>query len=121
MRRVNRALLPPVIAGGFTGLLAVWPTWREPLQIWWLPAIWMVCYGCALHAAGFFMNRGIALLGWLFLGAGCVCLWVLNERSYAAGMPALKHAHALMAATFGGLHLAFGIYLHLTESRSNAT
>ena len=66
-RRVGQALLPPLVAGGMAGLLAVWPDWRDPLQMWWLRAIWMVIYGCALHAAGFFMNRGIA---WL---AGCFC------------------------------------------------
>lgn len=121
MRRVTRALLPPLIAGGVAGVLAVWPPWREPLAMWWLPAIWMVTYGCALHAAGFFMTRGINWLGWIFLATGCLALWMLNERSYASGMPALRHAHWLMAATFGGLHLAYGIYLHLTETRANAT
>jgi hypothetical protein len=121
MRRVTRAFLPPVVAGGVAGLLAVWPAWREPLSMWWLPAIWMVTYGCALHAAGFFMNRGINWLGWVYLGIGCVFLWVLNERSYASGMPSLRHAHWVMGAVFGGLHLAYGLYLHLTESRPNVT
>jgi hypothetical protein len=121
MRRVGRALLPPLVAGGLAGVLAVWPAWRDPLQMWWLPAIWMVVYGCALHAAGFFMDRGITWFGWVFLGAGCLALWILNERSYASGMPSLRHAHVLMATVFGGLHLAYGVYLHLTESRTNAT
>jgi hypothetical protein len=121
MRRVGRALLPPLVAGGVTGVLAAWPAWRDPLQMWWLPAIWMVIYGCALHAAGFFMDRGITWFGWIFLGVGCVFLWVLNDRSYAAGMPSLRHAHLLMAAAFGGLHLAYGVYLHLTESHPDAT
>lgn len=121
MRRVARAFVPPIVAGGVAGLLAVWPAWREPLTMWWLPPIWMVTYGCALHAAGFFMSRGINWLGWIYLVAGCLCLWILNERSDASGMPSLRHAHWLMAATFGGFHLAYGVYLHLTESRTNAT
>jgi hypothetical protein len=120
-RRVGQALLPPLVAGGMAGLLAVWSDWRDPLQMWWLPAIWMVIYGCALHAAGFFMNRGIAWLGWVFLLTGCACLWVLNERSYASGMPSLRHAHGLMALVFGGVHLAYGVYLQLTESRADAS
>jgi len=121
MRRVGRALLPPLVAGGVTGMLAAWPEWRDPLQMWWLPAIWMVIYGCALHAAGFFMDRGITWFGWVFLGVGCVFLWLLNDRSYASGMPSLRHAHLLMAVAFGGLHLAYGVYLHLTESHQDAT
>jgi hypothetical protein len=66
------------------------------------------------------MSRGITWLAWIFLLGGCACLWILNERSYASGMPSLRHAHALMGAVFGGVHLAYGVYLHLTESRSNA-
>ncbi len=119
MRRVGRALLPPLVAGGMAGVLAAWPAWRDPLQMWWLPGIWMVIYGCALHAAGFFTSRGITWLGWIFFGAGCLCLLILNERSYASGMPSLRNAHFLMAATFGGFHLAYGVYLQVTESRDN--
>jgi hypothetical protein len=121
MRRVGRALLPPLVAGGVAGLLAVRPEGRDPLQMWWLPAVWMVIYGCALHAAGFFMNRGITWLGWIFLLAGVVCLWVLNERGDASGMPTLRQAHVLMALVFGGVHLAYGVYLQLTESRANVS
>jgi hypothetical protein len=116
-RRVAQALLPALFAGVFAGGLAVGPVWRDPLQLWWLPGIWMVLYGCAMHAAGFFMARGIKWFGWAFLLAGCALLAVLTERSYASGMPALRHAHALMGATFGGLHLVYGLYLHLTEAR----
>jgi hypothetical protein len=118
-RRVTQALLPALFAGLFVGGLAVWPPWRDPLQMWWLPGIWMVLYGCAMHAAGFFMARGIKWFGWAFILTGCVLLVVLTERSYASGMPALRHAHVLMGATFGGLHLVYGIYLHLTEARKH--
>ena len=52
-RRVTQALLPPLFAGLIAGILAVFPAAREALQIWWLPPLWMVLYGCALHAAGF--------------------------------------------------------------------
>jgi hypothetical protein len=81
----------------------------------------MVLYGCAMHAAGFFMARGIKWFGWVFILAGCALLAVLTQRSYASGMPALRHAHALMGATFGGMHLLYGVYLHLTEARKKET
>jgi len=118
-RRVVQALLPAFFMGLVCGVLAAWPAWREPLHVWWLPPIWMVLYGCALHSAGFFMPRGIKLFGWGFILCGCVSLAVVNARSYAAGMPDLATAHGLMGATFGGLHLAYGVYLGFTETRKN--
>jgi len=119
-RRVMQAILPPFFAGFLTGIIAVVPAWREPLWMWWVPAIWMVLYGCALHAAGFFMPRGIRLFGWLFVGVGCLLAVVLNARSYGAGMPALVNAHLLMGGVFGGLHLAYGLYLLQTQRNAKA-
>ena len=79
----------------------------------------MVLYGCALHSAGFFMPRGIRLFGGGFIVCGCATLAVVNARSYAAGMPDLANAHWLMGAAFGGLHLAYGVYLGFTEKGKN--
>src|SRR5947209_6006831 len=62
-RRVTQALLPALFIGSVAGLLAlVCPGW-DFLQDQSLPAFWMLLYGCALTAAGFFMHRGIKLLG----------------------------------------------------------
>ena len=73
---------------------------------------WILCYGCALHAAGFFMPRGIKVFGWLFMGSAC-------GLYYAFRASGIHHdatqAHWLMGAFFGGLHLAYGGYLYLTE------
>lgn len=118
-RRVAQALLPPFFIGLVTCAIMILPEWREPLQVWWLPAIWMVLYGCAIHAAGFFMPRGMKLFGWGFVLAGCAVMALLNQRSYASGMPPLVNAHLLMGATFGGFHLACGGYLYFTEKRKN--
>ena|SRR2546426_12536247 len=118
-RRVAQALLPALFAGLVASLLMVLPVWREPLQVWWLPPIWMVLYGCAIHSAGFFMPRGMKLFAWIFIVAGCATLTVINGRSYAAGMPSLRHAHWIMGASFGGLHLAYGVYLCFTEKQKN--
>jgi hypothetical protein len=120
-RRVVRAVAPLFVVGLVVGLLAVWPEGRNPLSLWWLPPIWMVLYGCALQAAGFFMPRGIRLFGMVFLILGCAGLVLINERSYASGMPALVQAHWLMGATFGGLHLLYGIYLTVTPNSDRAT
>lgn len=116
-RRVVQAVLPPFTVGLVTGIVAVIPVWREPLWMWWLPAVWMILYGCALHAAGFFMPRGIRLFGWGFVAVGCVCVAVLSARSYASGMPDLVQAHWLMGGVFGGFHLAYGLYLLQTRQK----
>lgn len=120
-RRVTQALLPPFLAGLVCGLVVALPAWREPLHTWWLPPVWMALYGCALHAAGFFMPRGIKRLGWLFVFCACGLLVLVNQRSYGSGFPALSWANTLMGLCFGGPHLAYGIYLRFTERGKNAT
>jgi hypothetical protein len=82
----------------------------------WLPLSWVVLYGCAFHAAGFFMPRGMKVFGWAFILGGCALL--------VAGAADARHpagcAHAIMGFFFGGLHLAYGVYLYYTEPRGNA-
>lgn len=79
-----------------------------------LPAVWMALYGLGLHAAGFFMPRGIRWLGWLFVAAGCaVCVAPL------AGVPVPTNGHWLMGGGFGVAQLVYGAYLFNTEPRSH--
>jgi len=118
-RRVAQAFFPPLFVGLVGNLVLVLPEYRDPLQAWWAPPLWMVLYGCALHAAGFFMPRGIRLLGWVFILSGSVLLFVINARSYAAGMPDLRWASVLMGLSFGGVHLAYAAYLYATGQRKN--
>jgi hypothetical protein len=80
----------------------------------WLPIGWIILYGCALHAAGFFMRRGIKLFGWLFIAGGC--------GLFALGIPDVPrplYAHGVMGFFFGALHLAYGTYLCFTEKAKN--
>jgi len=83
----------------------------------WLPLLWVVLYGCAFHAAGFFMPRGMKIFGWAFVVGGC--------GLFAAAVPdwasPLDYAHGIMGLFFGGLHLAYGVYLYFTESSRNET
>jgi hypothetical protein len=117
-RRVAQALLPALFVGSIAGLLAlVCPNWQF-LEAQSLPPFWMVLYGCALTAAGFFMHRGIKLLGWLFILSGCV---LMAARCPVVTTIAAMNGHCLMGAVFGGLHLAYGIYLYFTEQRRNET
>jgi hypothetical protein len=115
-RRVTQALLPQLFVGFAASLVALAWSERYSLLAWWLVPLWMVLYGFALHAAGFFMPRGIKLFGWGFVLTGCaVAVWL---AFYGAKSP-LAHAHLFMGAAFGGFHLAYGVYLSFTEKRMN--
>jgi hypothetical protein len=117
-RRVAQALVPALFAGFISALLVlVCPTW-DFLQPWALPAFWILLYGCALCAAGFFMHRGIKLLGWLFLLCGSA---LMATRCHTDTQLTLADGHRVMAGVFGGLHLAYGLYLYFTEQRRNET
>jgi hypothetical protein len=121
-RRVTQAFLPPLAAGSILGLLAFKHAETAPNQLGpavamlWLPLIWVVLYGCAIHAAGFFMPRGMKIFGWALILGGCVLL--------AVGIPdqveRLAYGHGIMGCFFGAMHLAYGVYLYFTEQGKNA-
>jgi hypothetical protein len=112
-RRVAQALLPPFVTAFFFSIFAADPE-KALSSPFFLVNLWLVLYGCALHAAGFFISRGFQMLGWLFCAAGFglfSCLWFRQA--------CLPSPNLLMGALFGGLHLAAGIYLYFTEKRRN--
>ena len=117
-RRVAQGLLPPFFAGGAAGLLALVCPERGFLAVGALPGFWVLLYGCALCAAGFFMRRGIKLLGWLFVLCGCTLMGVGCQATAGSS---LVEGHVVMGGVFGGAHLACGIYLYFTEPRGNET
>jgi drug/metabolite transporter (DMT)-like permease len=113
-RRVCQALLPAFIVGLVMACLILAfssGSGGAGIQIL-LVILWVLFYGCAVHAAGFFMPRGIRWLGWIFIIVGCVLLSSLN-----LGVDHLQ-PNLLMGGLFGGLHLAYGIYLHFTEQKT---
>src|SRR5437762_2776085 len=122
-RRITQALLPPLVAGAIVAAICFWIAPTAPngigyvLAQLWLPLGWIVLYGCAFHAAGFFMPRGMRLFGWGFILGGCAL--------FATGIPdhmtRLDFAHGVMGFFFGLLHLAYGTYLYFTEKRRNET
>jgi hypothetical protein len=71
-------------------------------------------YGCAVHAAGFFMPRGMKLFAWLIIASAGVLLFV--RPGLVPGMGA-RLDHALMGGVFGLAHLAYGVYLYVTGPR----
>ena len=112
-RRVAQALAPPLSAGLFFGVLMTGiPDNQEVAIITSL--LWILFYGCAVHAAGFFMPRGMKLFGWLFIlcSGGLFAELLLRWRQFEL------NPHLLMGFFFGGLHLAYGAYLYLTEKKT---
>lgn len=119
-RRVGRAAAPALLAGFILGV-AVW--WRLPsgqvsdgpsimLATGWLPCLWVVLYGCAVHSAGFFMPRGIRLFGGLLIVLGSLLLLF-----GPTGTVSPPFGWLVMGGAFGAVHLAYGIYLRFTEPR----
>jgi MFS family permease len=65
-----------------------------------LPGVWMLLYGAAILAGGSASVRVVPLMGACFMAAGALgLLW-----------PGLD-ANAMLAATFGGLHILFGFVI----------
>ena len=122
-RRITQAVLPPLVAGLMIGAVmlaragSALGSGDGLAGMLWLPPIWVVLYGCGFHAAGFFMRRGMRLFGWVFIIGGC--------GLFAVGVPdgvrPVDYAHGIMGFFFGGLHLAYGVYLYFTEQRRNET
>jgi hypothetical protein len=111
-RRVVQAILPAFFVGFVAAAACVFVSGAS--AAWFLAVTWIVAYGCALHAAGFFMQRGIKLFGWVFLLSGSALLLtgVLWPQ-----MATIEIAHHLMGIFFGLLHLGYGIYLYFTERK----
>jgi hypothetical protein len=116
-RRIAQALTPPFLVGAvITGVMFDGGdvALAEIIAI----LVWCLTYGCGIHAAGFFMPRGIRWFGWVFLSAGFALIALL-----CADVDLLQlfgSLHLLMALIFGGLHLAYGIYLYFTEKKNPA-
>jgi len=125
-RRVTQAFLPPLAAGFMISIaiaLRLGSAQEVELQnlgrtisMLWLPLGWVILYGCALHAAGFFMPRSVKMLGWAFVLGGTV----LFEFGVPTGLSRIDYAYVIMGFFFGVLHLAYGAYLYWTEKGKNA-
>jgi len=109
-RRVAQVMAPLLLAGLGFGVLEILNTGgRDSIC---LIALWMVLYGGALHAAGFFMQRGLKLVGWVFVISGSICLYLhtMGDVKWLGE----ANANWVMGWAFGAIHLAYGLYLKLT-------
>jgi hypothetical protein len=104
MRAALWAILPPMLAGGIAGLAAAFG--GGDLRV--CSALWVLCYGLALHAAWSFSPASLRRLGVVFLVAGVTLLSWLLSRPSALWPPATLSASTMMGATFGLFHLIYG-------------
>ena len=118
-RRVTQALMPGLVAGALAGALVYYenPYWYECR---YLVPVWCGLLGLAIHAAGFFTPKGFKLFGWIFLATGFLLL-AICVAGESVNMAMFFQPHWLMGLTFGGLHLAYGIYLYFTEPRGKSS
>jgi hypothetical protein len=114
-RRVAQALLPAFISGLCLSVLQLLHE-ADPEVPKFIALIWIIFYGLALHAAGFFMPRGIKLFGWAFMISSLSLFYILGFFQINFDLS----AHWLMGFFFGVLQLAYGAYLYLTENGKNA-
>src|SRR5262249_8668683 len=123
-RRVTQAALPPMVIGLFFGLLNLLLENGHADDTAGVVIVWCLTYGCAVHSAGFFMPRGIKLIGWLFILAGTIAATALLFTSpdyptggYGSPFHVLFDGRGLfMGIMFGGVHLLYGVYLYFTEN-----
>jgi hypothetical protein len=122
-RRIAQALMPGFFIGLTLAMLLLigfrssTPDEYDDVFPKILVVLWTWLYGCAICAAGFFMPRGIRWLGWIFLISGVavlVCAFIRTDQFLETS------THILMGGIFGGLHLAYGIYLYFTEKKNPA-
>jgi hypothetical protein len=77
-------------------------------------------YGLAMHAAGFFMPRGIRLFGWGLVVVGLSAFLSIIFFGRMHEWDAVLRPDYLMGLFFGVSHLAYGIYLYFTERKNAA-
>jgi hypothetical protein len=93
--RFAMALVPPLAAGA----LLTFVLFRAGLADL-LPGLWLLVYGVAVVAAGTFSIRAVKWMGLTFMLAGAATLFA----------PA-SWGDACMAAGFGGIHVAYGVWI----------
>ena len=115
-KRVTQALIPSFAVGAFVAGAAVYEQ-SDLRSVAFLIPVWCWAFGCAMTSAGFFMPRGVKIFGWLFIVVGfCLTIGLIAELDFERWV--FSAPHLCMGGIFGGLHLAYGIYLYFTERKN---
>ncbi len=114
-----RGALPSLIAGGFLGLLFLRHGQGSGVEIH-AASMWILHYGLALLAIREFAPKSMAWLGIAFATTGIACFSAVTFVQAAAPIIMRMGPSGLMAATFGGFHLAYGAAIVTTSRREPA-
>lgn len=116
MKCAVTSLAPAFILAGLLTLVI-----HRPIH---LAIIWMLLYGLALLATQHFAPRSLVVLGVTFFLSGCflTVAWKHLFMGAGQGEPSALVVSGIMAATFGGFHLAYAaVVWALGEERSEET
>ena len=94
-RKFVLSFSPPMVVGALLTLVLV-----QSGQNALLPAIWLLLYGTAVVTGGTYSVRIVPVMGFGFMLLGAAALWLDGGWT-----------HWLMAAGFGGLHIAVGTFI----------
>ncbi len=94
-RKVALGILPAVVCGA-----ALTPLLYHAGLVQQIPAMWMLLYGAGMISGGMASTAPLPLMGAFFMAAGLAAL--------GTGFASMN---AAMAATFGGIHAAFGLIM----------
>jgi hypothetical protein len=94
-RRFALSFSLPLIAGG---VLTVVLYRAQLLSV--IPGTWLLLYGTAVATGGAFSVKIVPVMGYSFMAAGALALFCPPEWG-----------NLILAATFGGLHIVFGLVI----------
>lgn len=119
LKMAIRGVLPPVVAGGFLGLLFIRAGGEQSDES--AACMWIIHYGLALLALREFAPRSMAWLGWSFVAFGLLSLAVVTYLIPVPGEWMLRvNGARLMAFAFGGFHLVYGAAIVTTKAREGS-
>jgi hypothetical protein len=117
LRLALRGALPPLITGGFLGLLFV----RGGNDVV-AACMWIIHYGLALLAIREFAPKSMVWLGWAFVVSGVASLaFVADVIHLEQHWMMHLNSSRLMAIAFGGFHLIYGGLIVTTARREEVS
>jgi hypothetical protein len=94
-RKFLLSFVPPLFVGAFLTY-----TLASVGLFWALPGLWLMLYGTAIVTGGAFSVRAVPLMGLCLIALGVAALFT-----------PIEWGNILMAAGFGVVHIAFGIWI----------
>ena len=94
-KKFAKSFLPPLVCGIFITL----GLWRFGFFEAMIP-VWILLYGAAIVTGGAFSVKAVPVMGWCFITLGAVAFFLPDG-----------YANLMMAASFGALHIIFGLII----------